>query len=197
MTQFPLFESICFQENEFPLLNYHLERMHRTCRFLFSSSFQKEKELLTTLQGIHSNTKMKVRVEYDEKHFKVSSSIYHPKNILAVSLLLKEDIIYPYKTTNRDVFLQYQQEHKEVVFVKNGCLTDTTFSNIALWNGEEWHTPESPLLHGTRRQCLLENKKIKERKITLSEMERYHTLSFINGMLDLGELVFPVRDIKK
>lgn len=197
MMQFPLFESICFQENQFPLLNYHLERMHRTCRLLFSSPFQKEKELLATLQGIHSNAKMKVRVEYDEKHFKVSSSIYHPKNILAVSLILKEDIIYPYKTTNRDVFLHYQQEHKEVVFVKNGCLTETTFSNIALWNGKEWHTPAFPLLLGTRRQYLLDHHKIMEREINPSELNGYHTLSFINGMLDLEELVFPVGDIKK
>lgn len=152
---------------------------------------------MSAIQGIHSDSKIKVRVEYDEKHFKVSSSLYHPKKITTVKLISNDQMAYPYKLTNRDLFLHYQHEHEEVLFLKHGRVTESTFSNIALWNGEEWHTPEEPLLYGTRRQYLLDKQAIRERTISSNDLDSYQKISFINGMLDLEEMCFSVQDIKR
>lgn len=196
MIHFPLFESICFCDDQFPLLEYHLERMHRSCEKLFSSSFQKEHELLQVIKGIHSKEKMKVRVEYDPKHMKVTSTLYQPKEIRTVRLITNDEISYSLKYTNRDVFLHYQHEQEEVLFVKNHLITESTFSNIACYNGKEWHTPKSPLLHGTRRRYLLDQHRILEKDLTIHELRNYSKISFINGMLDLDEMSFPVANIQ-
>ena len=58
-----------------------------------------------------------------------------------------------------------------VNFVKNGRLTDTSYSNIALFDGNRWVTPAHPLLKGTMRQSLIDKGLLKEKGI------KYHGAS--------------------
>ena len=80
----------------------------------------------------------------------------------------------------------------EVVIVKNGLLTDTSYSNIALFDGQRWVTPRHPLLQGTMRQSLLDTGQLVERDIRDDEGGRYEKVSLINAMMPLGRCVCEV-----
>jgi 4-amino-4-deoxychorismate lyase len=84
----------------------------------------------------------------------------------------------------------------EAVIIKNNRITDTTYANLALWNGSEWHTPLYPLLKGTKRQLLLQSNQIVEQDILVTDLMRYQKVSLINAMLELGELEIMIGRIR-
>jgi 4-amino-4-deoxychorismate lyase len=87
-------------------------------------------------------------------------------------------------------------EFSDALFVKNGFITDTSFSNIALFDGKKWYTPVTPLLKGTKREYYIENKIIFERKIKVANLDKYWKVRMINAMLDMeNEMDIPVECI--
>ncbi|MBP7901686.1 MAG: aminotransferase class IV [Spirochaetes bacterium] len=75
----------------------------------------------------------------------------------------------------------------EIIILKNGMVTDSSFSNLAFYDSGKWFTPETFLLNGIMRQKLLADNIIHEKKIAVNDMKKYEKISFINSMLDLGE----------
>ena len=85
---------------------------------------------------------------------------------------------------------------EEIVIVQQNHLTDTSYTNIALFDGELWITPSTPLLNGTRRKQLLNAGKIIEREVLVTDLNSFQSISLINAMIDLEELVLPVSSIE-
>ncbi len=75
----------------------------------------------------------------------------------------------------------------DILIVKNGIITDTSFSNIAFFDGKQWKTPKSPLLKGTCRERLLCEQKIFEKDINLNDLSNYKCYKLINAMRDLSD----------
>ena len=83
-------------------------------------------------------------------------------------------------------------EADEVVIIRNGLLTDTSYSNIALFDGRHWVTPRQPLLRGTMRQSLLDAGVLTEQDIKAEDWSSYRRVSLINAMMPLGRLVCKI-----
>jgi 4-amino-4-deoxychorismate lyase len=71
---------------------------------------------------------------------------------------------------------------------KNGFLTDTSIANIAIFDGDNWLTPKKPLLEGTTRNRLLENKDIIESNIDLNMLKNAKKIALMNAMIDFDIL---------
>ncbi|WP_309546477.1 aminotransferase class IV [Hoylesella marshii] len=80
----------------------------------------------------------------------------------------------------------------DVLIVRNGLLTDTSYTNIALYDGYQWFTPATPLLEGTMRASLLDSGMLIEKDILLSDLPHYQYIALFNAMIDMGELVLPI-----
>ena len=72
----------------------------------------------------------------------------------------------------------------DILIVKNGLVTDTSFSNVAFLDGSRWLTPEHPLLEGTKRAKLLEAGILAEADIRPEEIYRFKKVRLINAMMD-------------
>jgi 4-amino-4-deoxychorismate lyase len=83
--------------------------------------------------------------------------------------------------------LQERTKADEAIIVQKGLLTDTTYTNIALWNGLKWLTPATPLLLGTRRAFLLDREIIKPRDILKGDILKFSKIKFINAMMTWDE----------
>ena len=121
------------------------------------------------------------------------------RTIRSFRLVEDNSISYAYKSADRSGFeklLRGKGDADEIIIVQNGLLTDTSFSNIALWDGADWYTPAAPLLAGTMRQSLLDRRLVQEANITVDQLEHYSKISLINAMLPLGRCVvtFPWAD---
>ncbi len=145
--------------------------------------------------GLH-----KCRVIYTEDIESVEIFPYVKRQITSLKLVNCDDIVYDHKFFNRLVIESiYEQRGNcdDILIIKNGRLTDTSFCNIALFDGTIWHTPENPLLRGTKRQKLLEERKIKSKVIQAGELNNYSKLSIFNAMIEFGEVVISVENIRQ
>ena len=80
----------------------------------------------------------------------------------------------------------------DILVVRNGYLTDTSISNIALYDGNTWFTPSYPLLKGTKRAELLDKHLIQEKEILHTQLGSYFRIMLFNAMIDWGQIVIPI-----
>jgi 4-amino-4-deoxychorismate lyase len=76
----------------------------------------------------------------------------------------------------------------DIIIIKDGYVTDTSFSNLVFSEGEQLFTPSSFLLNGTKRQQLLRDGKIKEKEIKMADINKYSNVFLINSMADFIQI---------
>jgi 4-amino-4-deoxychorismate lyase len=155
------------------------------------------------------NSVFKCRILYGKSVESVTFEKYIPKKVETLRLVdfsiaetFLEDIRnsekgrslvfdnYKYKYQNRELLnylLNCRNDADDILIVKDGYLTDTSFSNIVLFKNGIWYTPDTFLLNGTCRQRLLHDKKIKEISISVDDLDDYDEIRLINAMIDIEQ----------
>ena len=180
-------------------LTYHQQRMNRTRLEVFGQSTPLL--LNDVFKAIKAPSRLvKLRFIYDETGIHdMSCTPYKRKEIHSLHLVYDDNISYPYKSTDRSALNELKKQQgdcDEILIVRNNHLTDTSYTNIALYDGEQWFTPSTPLLCGTMRQQLLDCGLLQEREIMVSDIPNYQYISLFNAMISLGEVILPVDKIK-
>ncbi|RUM65637.1 MAG: hypothetical protein DSZ03_02440 [Sulfurimonas sp.] len=182
-----LLETIHAAEGKILHVNYHQARLEYSLKQL---GLRVRHNLLTLLhppvKGVY-----RCRVVYDEQTCTVEYLPYVPKKIKTLKVIEAPILNYGLKYADRsalDALFQLRGHCDDIAIIQNGFLSDTTIANIALFDGKQWCTPTSPLLHGTTRQRLLDTKKIIEKPIPLSSIERYQKSAVFNAMMGFVEL---------
>ena len=105
-----------------------------------------------------------------------------------------DDIDYACKSTDRSALNRLfarRGAYDDILIVRRHLLTDTSIANIALFDGSHWHTPQHPLLKGTKRAELLDKGILTEKDIRMEELPAYSTIRLFNAMIDWGEAELP------
>ena len=141
----------------------------------------------------------KARVVYGAQGVEaIEYAPYKMKEIHSLKVVEDNNIDYTYKSTDRsalNALAAQKGDCDEIIIVKNGLITDTSFTNLALFDGNRWLTPKHPLLHGTKRAQLLEAGIIEEAELTLEDLRKAEKVSLFNAMIDFGELVIGIRRV--
>jgi 4-amino-4-deoxychorismate lyase len=192
------FESIKLKDGMFYRLKLHQERVSKA----FAASYPDEKPIslfenlnqsIVPQEGIY-----KCRIVYDTDFLSLEIVPYVRREINSLRLVETNMESYPYKLEDRTGFnaaFALRGDCDDVLLVKNGLLTDTSYSNIALFDGKDWFTPRVPLLYGVNRAELLENGKLIEKDIAVGELKDYQQICLFNAMIEFGELVLGVDKI--
>ncbi|MFA7421645.1 MAG: aminotransferase class IV [Melioribacteraceae bacterium] len=194
-----LIESIKLAKKEFHNLAYHQQRMNKTRKELFG--LDDEVDLATELKipaGL-SDSVFKCRVIYSEKILSVEFHPYEQRNLKSLQIVHADEIDYAYKYEDRSKLqkLLCKCTADDVLIIKNGFVTDTSYSNIVLSKDSKFFTPDTFLLNGTKRQKLLDEKIIEQTKITTADIVVYEKVYIINSMMDLEEQSgIPVANIE-
>ncbi len=192
---FPLFETIKVQDGQLFNLPFHEARMNRARRDVLGVDSNIDLESLISPLPFYSQKGLfKCRIAYQKSFFEVDFQPYQFRNIDSLKLVFDDEICYDYKWQDRSALnrlLAKKEDCDEVLIVKNGLLTDTSFSNIALFDGKDWMTPAEPLLKGTQRARLLKEGKLKKARITPADLPHFQSLRLINAFYDLenGEAI--------
>ena len=179
-------------------LAYHQQRMNKTRLEVFG---QPTPLLLNDVfKGIKAPSGLaKLRFVYDEAGIHdISCTPYTRKNIHFLRLVTANDIDYRYKSVDRSALNQLKEKQgdcDEILIIRNNHITDTSYTNVALYDGKQWFTPSTPLLQGTMRQSLLDGGLLQERELLVSDLPNYKQISLFNAMMELGEAVLPVNKI--
>ena len=172
------FETIKCDDYEVFHLEYHKKRIARTIGLnieLQEYIYPPNEELL------------KCKVFYDKDGIvDISYSSYTPRDIKTFKLIVDDNIAYQYKSTNREVLnnLFVKKDDKdEIIIIKNGLITDTSIANIAILIDEVWYTPRLPLLHGTTKDRLIVEGKLKELDIDIDTFKKAKNIALMNAMI--------------
>jgi 4-amino-4-deoxychorismate lyase len=93
--------------------------------------------------------------------------------------------------------LQRRDDCDEILIVRDGAITDTSYSNVAFFDGRKYVTPDTFLLNGTRRQYLLGTGVLTECRITPSDLGGFERVVLINAMLGIeDDLAVPIERIR-
>lgn len=76
----------------------------------------------------------------------------------------------------------------DILIIKNGYITDSSTANVIFSDGQNWWTPDSPLLPGPQRARLLSEGKITPCKITVTNILNYKMVGLINAFQNLDEM---------
>ncbi|MFR9542955.1 MAG: aminotransferase class IV [Rikenellaceae bacterium] len=184
---FPFFETIRIKNGEVINLFYHHSRVALTSQIDLNSIVSK---LEVPLSGIY-----KLRISYNDHSVgEIAISEYTPKAIKSLKIVECNSIDYSLKRNDRseiDLLQSKRGNADDVLIVKNGMITDTSFCNIIFYDGHNWFTPNTPLLRGTCRERLLALNIIAEQEISINDIKSYKSFMLINAMLDFN----PIRAI--
>ena len=192
-------ETMCVEQGRIINLDYHLERIKNTRKHFWNTEKTVPTDQLSALAATQ-NCRAKLRFTYDKENiYDLSCTPYNTRKIERLKLLESNDIEYRYKSVDRSEInlLKAQTEPTdEIIIIKQNRLTDTSYTNIALFDGSQWITPSTPLLKGTRRAQLLDAGRLIECEVLATDLKSFQSISLINAMMDLEELVLPISSIK-
>lgn len=184
-----MFETIRLQNRKLHNLAYHNRRMEQSQKDLLEIDKKVDlAQLIQIPEGIGEGI-YRCRVSYKNEIEKIEFFEYHLKHPKTIQLVEDKRIIYPYKYEDRNQFQQvlvHNPQADDVFITHNGYLTDATFANIAFFDGQDWLTPDTPLLKGTKRQYLLDQKILNKVTIKVEDLKHFKQLSLINAMRDLN-----------
>lgn len=174
-------------------LDYHNKRMNAT-RALFCESC-KPLNLQDYIRYEGEEERVKCRVIYHKAIEEIIYTPYQMRPVQALRILHQNTIEYTYKSTDREninVLFAQRGTCDDILIVKNGNITDTSIANVALLDETGWHTPEHPLLKGTKRAELLDKGILQQKDIKIEHLFDYSQITLFNAMIDFGEIKIDV-----
>jgi 4-amino-4-deoxychorismate lyase len=182
-----LVESIKLLDGNFYNLAGHQQRMNRSLEMLFNEQqpFNLQEFLKSTnhpTQGLY-----KCRVVYDRKVKEVEFVPYVPRKVKTLKLVEGNAVEYSHKYNDRsaiDRLYTQRGDCDDVLIIKNGMVTDSSYANIVFKKNDRWYTPASVLLPGTMRQQLLDKGIIQTQAISKQDIRSFRSFKLINALLE-------------
>ena len=178
--------------NGVPLnLEYHNERLTRSVKELFGKVLFMDLREKIEVPSFARNGIFRCRVEYDYDIRKIEFLPYRIKPVYSLKIIERDDIEYRHKYVDRtqiNEMLAMCGINDDFLLIRNEMVTDTSYANIVFRNErDEWYTPASYLLPGTKRASLLRSGIIRETEITVSDIKNYSEARLINALIDIND----------
>lgn len=191
-------ETIRYAEGRFHLLDLHNKRMAATMYEVYGIAGSQVPVLQDTLHRLHIDVPggvFKYRIIYDTKIRKIEFEAYTPRIVRSLMTVnAPQNFDYRLKQADRTALTSLTEKKgacDEILIIKNGLITDTSYSNIVFKGSSGIYTPRNPLLNGVMRQHLLINKDIVEYNLTVNDILPGNSLGIteaylINAMMPPG-----------
>lgn len=164
--------------------------MDRTRRVLYPKAAALKLPAVLQAANLPSEGVFKVRIIYAEQVMEVEHAPYTIKPIQSLQLVNGNHIRYAKKLANRasiNDLLAQRGNCDDILMLQHGFLTDTSYANVALFDGTAWYTPASPMLRGTRRAQLIDMGIVKTAVIREKDLVHFSRLRLMNSMIPWEE----------
>lgn len=180
-----LLESIKVEDGIIFNLDYHQKRIDFSSKHFNQNGF-KLSEIIIPQE--YSCGLFKLRIIYSDNIEKIEFEKYKKKQVECLKIIISNTIEYNFKFANRvqlNELLSLRDDSDDIIIVKNGEFTDSSYSNLLFIKNGEYFTPISPLLKGTKRSYLIDNKIINPILITVKDLDKFEYCKIINSMIDI------------
>jgi 4-amino-4-deoxychorismate lyase len=181
-------ETIRVSNGQLCNIEQHNQRLNKTRQMLYESHEEWDLAKMIKPSEEAQFGLFKCRVTYGEALQKIEFEPYQRRVINSLKLIETSDLDYSFKYQNRqqiNALFDQRGQADDVLIVVNGFVTDTSYANVAFWDGERWLTPAQPLLAGTRRALLLNQGAIFEKQIRMQEVFEFSRIRIFNAMFDV------------
>ena len=140
----------------------------------------------------------KCRIVYDDVSREIEFLPYTRKEIGTLRMVESDRISYEFKFADRkkiEKLFEAREGCDDILIIKKGLVTDSSYANIVFRKGDDFFTPWSPLLMGTQRQKLIEENKIMPEQIKAEDIRSFDTFKLINAMLEFDSPEIDVKNI--
>ncbi len=192
-----LFETIRIADGVLCNLALHDERLNRSRRKLYDT---KDDLRLSDYIRVPEDCRagiFRCRVIYGKTIVSTEFTPYTPATVRTLKLVYADNLVYDLKYLDRSglTALINRELADDVLIVREGCVTDSSYSNIVFTDGERWVTPDTPLLCGTMREKLLLDGIVKAERITVGTLSQFTHFRLINAMLGFNAPLLPIENI--
>ena len=192
-------ESIKLQNGVFQRLKLHQKRVNKAFEICFPG-----KNLFNLTELLCSGTFpqewiYKCRIVFDENQQEIEILPYIRREIKSLKLVDTQLDTSEFKPENRteiNAAFSKRANCDDVLLERNGFLTDTSYCNVAFYDGENWFTPTLPLIYGVNRAELIQTGKIIEKEIPVSELRNYKQIALFNALIEFGEILLDIQSIQ-
>ena len=144
-------ETIKIVNGKTQALAYHQERMERTiCKFFPSLCNASTPSLEKLINPTESMDFYKTRVVYGKQGVEAVEYVpYFIRNINSLQVVEDDTITYGYKSTDRsrlNALVAQKGNCDDIIIVKHGLLTDTSFTNLAIFDGKTLGDSQTSLI---------------------------------------------------
>ncbi|WP_211096943.1 aminotransferase class IV [Neolewinella litorea] len=171
-------------------MHRHQERVDRSRHHYYGKGPSlKLAEVLETLDLPSSGT-FKLRLLYGARVEKWEVLPYSVREVTSLRVVAADDLRYGRKYADRsgiDKLFNQRQDSDDILMVQREHLTDSSYANLALYDGSKWYTPAWPLLRGTRRAQLIDEGILQPTIIRLRDLFHFEQVRLINAMMDWTE----------
>ena len=192
-----LFETIRIDNGEARNLDLHDRRLNRSRRKLYALNDEiRLSDCIyvpeDSLSGVY-----RCRVVYGRTVVSTEFTPYVPAAVQTLRLVHADTLTYDHKYLDRSSLtgLVNHDLADDILIVKEGCITDSSYANVVFTDGRGWLTPDTYLLHGTMREMLLRSGIIKAERITVDTLGQFTHFRLINAMLGSDAPLLPIENI--
>lgn len=185
-----LFETIRVSEGQVMHLSWHEWRMNHARQELWHIRTPMNLGELIKVPSENRTGLVRCNVHYGPDIELITFKFYDKKPVRSLKLVKSDAIDYHVKYSDRSLLeslLTLRGDCDDIIIIKNGLVTDTSMSNLILFDGTHWMTPAKPLLEGTCRERLLSEGKIREATIRPQDLDQFIGVKLINAMRDPDE----------
>lgn len=188
-------ETIRVEDGVIKNLEYHQRRYAQTLKALSNLKPQRLEDFIDAPK----NGLFRCRLIYniDNNNIFVEFIEYKKRDINKLKLI-ESDIVYPFKSLNRDnldALFAKKGECDDVLIVKDGLVLDTTIANIAFFDGKTWLTPHKPLLEGTTISRYLNLGYLSRAKVGVDDLLSFKKVALLNAMIDFDIIMKNTQEI--
>lgn len=200
-------DTIKLEDGNYKLIDYHNRRINNTINHFFGINPEINLKMFLPEVDEYKIGIYKCRLVYS-KHIENIEIIPYVKRTIKKLKVIDLDIVhlpakcksldYEFKYEDRtciNSFLKGLDDITDILIIKNGLITDTSLSNVILFDGEKWTTPNTYLLNGVKRRYLLDKNGIEERKVSIHDLQYFQKISLINAMLEPKDIEIDICNI--
>jgi len=181
-------ETVCYEQGRFQRIDLHNERCNRTRNLFFGLRPNLQLELYLCIPSHLRNETVKCSVTYGIEIINVKYDLYQIRPVNSLQLVSDNEIDYSFKYADRaklNTLFQLRDQSDDILIVKDGLITDTSYANIIFNRNGKWYSPQNPLLRGTRLEYYLQENRVTPALLHPTDLPLFSEARIINAMISI------------
>ena len=193
-------ETICYEQGRFQRIDLHNERFNRTRQQFFGLQTPLQLELFLSVPADLMDKTVKCTITYGTDIISIDYTLYQIRPINSLQMVVDDTIDYAYKFADRsklNSLFNLRHQSDDIMIIKNGFITDTSYANIVLKKEGKWYSPSNSLLKGTRIDRYTREGIVTPALLRPSDLPLYSEARIVNAMISIeNSPVIPIENIK-